>query len=956
MTVSQAKLKGNLGAIADYFLDVNTDLGDYYLAEDGTAEAGRPRALGTLAERLGLTGEVTADQLLRLLDGRHPITGRRLIPYRKDRVAGVDQTASAPKSVSVVWAVGAAEERRAVEDAQNTAVDVMAEYMRRHCPLVRDHGEPQLAKDVLAVAVNHHTSRQTAQQSDRGTAPDPQLHTHLLWLMAERADGRLCAIHRDEIWKARIEWQAVYHCALATELARAGFPIQRMTGKGGAYFEIAGIPEQLRKRWSGRSQEVTDRMEAAAATFRERTGREPTLVELRREVVRSRQRKLLGHKTDLRHYWASIAEPYGITAAGLALLRRSGGLPSEADARELVTRELQGPDGLTKEHATFSGRDLRLAALRHGAGFLDVGQVEQLVLDLQRSGDLKLTGEDRWTTRRMWEMEQGVLLWHEERLNAEVVEPLDTTLPTQEQLLRTVVHSAQGDTVRLSLEQLEVLDEMLGNRTTSVKGWAGSGKGVVACAAGAVWRSHERRVTALAVAGKTAAELAVQLGEGTEHMTIAQFLLRCREGWLQVRDGDVLVVDEASMVSTEQWHDLSKVIGTRGRLVMLGDEAQLGAVPAGGLWPLLSRGAPELTEVYRTRLRWERDAWSALRHGRSTEAFAAYAEHGCVHLASTRAESLERAVRDWARDGRTGLLITDASNAERDWLNRAAQEHRLLAGDLGTDSVTLTRPRPRGDLALHRGDRVLFTAAYRPGTGRRVENGTAATVQSVDEERGTLTVETTEASRRQIELHAEDAPLELSYATHVYKAQGTTVDRTYVITGGWQTSKESLYVACSRSRDGTRLYLDKESLRHDIDEVAIAEAAARGAASRAKVAATTHAYASGAEKDHYATAAARLRKMHRRRAARRQRSDRRPLTDRYHTRKERQDALWQGRRHRAAEQLRRRFDQEPPRPTLDTVAAIQGVPVWALQVAEEVTGRSYVTEHIASASQGRSVA
>ena len=65
-------------------------------------------ALGFLAKRLGLTGPVTAEQLLRLLDGRHPITGKRLIAYRKDRVAGVDQTASAPKSVSVVWAVGRA--------------------------------------------------------------------------------------------------------------------------------------------------------------------------------------------------------------------------------------------------------------------------------------------------------------------------------------------------------------------------------------------------------------------------------------------------------------------------------------------------------------------------------------------------------------------------------------------------------------------------------------------------------------------------------------------------------------------------------------------------------------------------------------------------------------------------------------------------------------------------------
>lgn len=45
MAISQAKLKGNLGAIADYFLDVDTDLGDYYLAEDGEPSTAPPWAL-----------------------------------------------------------------------------------------------------------------------------------------------------------------------------------------------------------------------------------------------------------------------------------------------------------------------------------------------------------------------------------------------------------------------------------------------------------------------------------------------------------------------------------------------------------------------------------------------------------------------------------------------------------------------------------------------------------------------------------------------------------------------------------------------------------------------------------------------------------------------------------------------------------------------------------------------
>jgi ATP-dependent exoDNAse (exonuclease V) alpha subunit len=592
-----------------------------------------------------------------------------------------------------------------------------------------------------------------------------------------------------------------------------------------------------------------------------------------------------------------------------------------------------------------------VAALRRAAGLLDVGQTERLVHDLQRGGELRLTGEDRWTTRRMWEQEQHVLAWHGARTGMAEHRPATSAA----QLLRTLTkHSpAAGKASRLSVEQLEVLRQMLSQRTTAVRGWAGTGKGTVASAAGEVWRSENRRVMAVAVAGKKAVDLASDLGEGTGHLTVSQFLARSESGRLSLRDTDVIVLDEASMVSTDQWAALATAIGTTATVVLLGDDAQLPAINAGGLWPLLARGGPELTEVHRTRSVWEREATTDLRHGRSTTAFTAYAAHNRVRLARTRAESLEGAVHDWARDGHTGLLITDATNAERDWLNCEAQRHRLLAGELSADAVTV--PREGSSLALHAGDRVIFGATYWPGGGGRVENGTTAIVETVDPEHGTVTVQTSEPARREITLPAAAAPLALHYAVHVYKAQGDTVDRAYVITGGWQTSKESLYVACTRARDATRLYLDKETLARDIDAEAIAEAAARGGKSRAKVAATPHPQDSGTTDDRYAKAAARLRRVQRRRKLRRQRADRRPFTERYRLRKKRQDELFEGRLRRQGEEMRRRWQEEVPRPTLDSIAAIQGVPVWALETAEIVTGRSYVAEHVFHQATGRSL-
>jgi len=57
--------------------------------------------------------------------------------------------------------------------------------------------------------------------------------------------------------------------------------------------------------------------------------------------------------------------------------------------------------------------------------------------------------------------------------------------------------------------------------------------------------------------------------------------------------------------------------------------------------------------------------------------------------------------------------------------------------------------------------------------------------------------------------------LRLGYAQHVYRQQGATVERSVVVTGGWQTSKESAYVQASRARQGTEWFLARDELGID---------------------------------------------------------------------------------------------------------------------------------------------
>jgi hypothetical protein len=97
-------------ADAEYLINqVALGIDDYYL---GIGEA--PGVWqGRLADELGLSGVVNADELRALLLGRRPGTDEALLGgHRERRVAAFDVTFSAPKSVSLLWAFARPESRQ----------------------------------------------------------------------------------------------------------------------------------------------------------------------------------------------------------------------------------------------------------------------------------------------------------------------------------------------------------------------------------------------------------------------------------------------------------------------------------------------------------------------------------------------------------------------------------------------------------------------------------------------------------------------------------------------------------------------------------------------------------------------------------------------------------------------------------------------------------------------------
>src|SRR5581483_12247927 len=80
---------------------------------------------GEGAARLSLAGPVTKAEFEAVLKGFDPKTGERLAALGgrlQDHAAGWDMTFSAPKSVSVLWALSDARDRAPIENAHRAAV------------------------------------------------------------------------------------------------------------------------------------------------------------------------------------------------------------------------------------------------------------------------------------------------------------------------------------------------------------------------------------------------------------------------------------------------------------------------------------------------------------------------------------------------------------------------------------------------------------------------------------------------------------------------------------------------------------------------------------------------------------------------------------------------------------------------------------------------------------------
>jgi conjugative relaxase-like TrwC/TraI family protein len=110
------------------------------------------------------------------MEGRHPRDGGWLRKAGADgsRGGGIDVTFSAPKSVSVTWALGDEHERRAIEQAHRGAVEQAIEHLTQTVPTIRRRFGAGVVEEPACELVAAEYLHTTARGVMDGDAPDPR--------------------------------------------------------------------------------------------------------------------------------------------------------------------------------------------------------------------------------------------------------------------------------------------------------------------------------------------------------------------------------------------------------------------------------------------------------------------------------------------------------------------------------------------------------------------------------------------------------------------------------------------------------------------------------------------------------------------------------------------------------------------------------------------------------------
>jgi len=564
---------------------------NYYAADDYYTE-GHPTGFwhGKGSEALELRGVVEPSLLHRLLDGELP-QGEVIHHGGGPRRAATDLTFSAPKSVSIQALIGGDER---LLKAQETAVKAALDYGERFIGLrVTEKGKTQFrfTNHAVFAVIQHDTSR----------AGDPNLHHHCLLLnCTQRVDKEWRAFENRRLVEQKTVLDAIYTARLQKECRLLGYEVRQTETS----FELGHISRDQIMHFSKRAQAIEDGLAERGLDRRTSTTGERQLV-----TLQSREKKERYDREVLQQEWQSQGKAIGFQ---LDVPERSSTVTPKRTPEVMVRASKEDKaqkfhharvkvevefvlEHLAERESSFGQHHVMVEVLRNGQGGIEVEQIERVLENKQRAGEIVVSADGKQiTTAKALTYERRIL--EIEKAGRSQVKAIGGGSWFEKELETTRKEDINSKNSVLNAEQKKALTMVLEttNRVVGIQGYAGTGKTTTlkelqeAC--------HAEGYTIIGLAPSHSAVKA--LGE-------SGIFGRTLQSWIgdrQAREGlsakSIVLIDEAGLVSAKQMKvALERAVYQDARVILVGDMKQYQGVEAGKPFAQLQKQGMETATI-----------------------------------------------------------------------------------------------------------------------------------------------------------------------------------------------------------------------------------------------------------------------------------------------------------------------------------------------------------------------
>ncbi len=799
------------------------------------ARRSRGRSL-TVAERTSIRAD-TVRSAFRSVHDRSPHDRSeekkfetKMMSGQKQPVAGYDLVFTPAKSVSVLWALGTADTRRAVSEAHQAAVAKAMAFMEKNASKTRT-GRAGIAQidtaGFVVAAFDHRDSR----------AGDPGLHTHCaVSTKVLGADGKWRSIDGREVFRFGVAMSETYNTAIEDELRSrlgVGF-VDRLTARGARPVrEVDGIDLRLIEVFSSRRSEIERRLAELVRQYRAQHGKDPSKpIQLRlaqQATLETRRGKeaprAFGEQQA--EWMQTAARVLGVTddqvtgqiemAVGRGVVElRSRDVDVEAYGQAVVEAVTEHRGQWRESHLRAEAERMLRPVTVDSAGDRDRLVTAVTSAALRASVKINLPAPERIPAQLSRGDGMSVFVPHgaPRYTSVSVIDAeIRIVEAARQPVLPVVAPAVFAATLRsfpgpLDPGQVALAREFAcGERVLGAGiGPAGAGKTTTLRLTVAALRDVGSDMVALAPSAAAAQVLRDELGVGAD--TVDMFLTRARHGNVEVKRGQVLVIDEAGMMSTPKLDEIIAIAASVGAHVrLIGDPRQLNAIGAGGALRLVAEeaGAVELYEVHRFLDAGEAAATLLLRDHKP-QALDWYEANDRISAGPRDTQQYD-IVTAWRRDidSGTGSIMIASTREAVAALSELARDGRIAAG-----LIDLSRTVALGNGASASVGDVIVTRMNdrfnQRGDGDYVKNGDIWIVQDVTGSGTIMARHVTKGDVVALRREYVAANVELGYAATITRAQGMTVDRAHVLVDARMRARE-FYVAMTRGRLANQAYV-----------------------------------------------------------------------------------------------------------------------------------------------------